>query len=168
MEKKNFLNFASKRILKYEIIAFLAIIVMLWLDEILDLPHFILGADPTPINWREALFETVIIAIIGGAISYINSLFMAQYFILKKNEIRTKVRENRLKDINKTLGVVHHNVNNLANMFQIIGIKAKKSEQIDSVLLGKLEKTIFSVKDEMTKLAELEEQAKEDTFEIEF
>jgi len=166
--KKILLYSASKRILAYEIIAFLAIILMLWLDELLDLPHFLLGAAPTPINWREALFETVIVAVIGAVISYINSLFMTQYFLLKKNEIRTKVRENRLEDIKKTLAVVHHNVNNLANIFQIIGIKVKKSETIDSALMATLEKTIFSVKDEMTKLGELEHQVREDTFEIDF
>lgn len=147
---------------------FLAIILVLWIDEVLDLPHFLLGAESTPINWREALFETLIIAVIGAVIIYINGHFMTQYFILKKNEIRTKVRENRLKDINKTLTIVHHNVNNLANMFQIISIKVEKSEKIDRTLITELEKAIFSVKDEMTKLADLEDEAKEDTFEIDF
>lgn len=73
-----------------------------------------------------------------------------------------------MDDMNKTLAVVHHNVNNLANMFQLVGIKVKKSETIDRELLGKFEKAIFSVKEEMTKLADLEKEAKEDTFEIDF
>lgn len=169
MKKKIFTDFVvSRRIIKYEILAFLSIILVLWIDEVFDLPHFLLGAEPTPINWREAIFETVVIAVIGAVISWVNGLFMNQYFILKKNEIRTRARENRLKDIRETLAVVHHNVNNLANMFQLVGIKVGKSEPIESELVAKLEKEIFSVKDEMTKLADLEAQGKEDTFEIDF
>ena len=169
MEKKIFLDFeVSKRIIKYEIIAFIVVISVLWIDEVLDIPHYLLGGQLTPINWREAVFETIIIAVIGAVISYVNLQFMTRYFLLKKNEIRTKAREKRLDDMNKTLTVVHHNVNNLANMFQLVCIKAKKSEPIDRELLGKFEKAIFSVKEEMTKLADLEKEAKEDTFEIDF
>ena len=38
---------------------------LVWLDEILDLPHLSMGAPSTPINWRESLIETVMLAIIG-------------------------------------------------------------------------------------------------------
>ena len=37
---------------------------LVWLDEVLDLPR-LLGAPHTPINWREAIIETVMIAGIG-------------------------------------------------------------------------------------------------------
>ena len=39
--------------------------ILVWLDEILDLPHLLLGAPPTPINWREALGETALVATVG-------------------------------------------------------------------------------------------------------
>ncbi|MCK4471612.1 MAG: PAS domain S-box protein, partial [Anaerolineae bacterium] len=44
---------------------FILLCILVWLDEILDLPHLLLGAPPTPINWREALGETALIATVG-------------------------------------------------------------------------------------------------------
>ncbi len=44
---------------------FILLCILVWLDEILDLPHLLLGAPPTAINWREALGETVLIATVG-------------------------------------------------------------------------------------------------------
>jgi PAS domain S-box-containing protein len=41
--------------------AIIVIISFLWLNEILDIPHHVLGAPPTPVNWREALTETVFV-----------------------------------------------------------------------------------------------------------
>lgn len=36
-----------------------------WLNEILDISHLLLGASRTPVNWHEAVVETVIIATVG-------------------------------------------------------------------------------------------------------
>jgi PAS domain S-box-containing protein len=44
---------------------FVLLYILVWLNEILDLPHLLLGAPHTPINWREAIIETVLIAIFG-------------------------------------------------------------------------------------------------------
>jgi len=44
---------------------FVLLCILVWLDEILDLPHLLLGTPPTPINWREALIETVLITAVG-------------------------------------------------------------------------------------------------------
>ena len=44
---------------------FVLICIFLWLNEILDLPHLLLGASPTAINWRELLVETIVTAIVG-------------------------------------------------------------------------------------------------------
>jgi hypothetical protein len=57
--------FLSKKVLSYQLVAFTAMIALIWLDEILDLPHFLLGSIATPVNWRESLFETLIIAPFG-------------------------------------------------------------------------------------------------------
>jgi len=44
---------------------FALLCILVWLDEILDLPHLLLGAPRTPINWREATGETALIAAAG-------------------------------------------------------------------------------------------------------
>ena len=44
---------------------FVPLCILVWLNESMDLPHLLLGAPQTPINWREAIIETVLIAGIG-------------------------------------------------------------------------------------------------------
>lgn len=69
-------------VITYESTAVLFIILAIWLDEVLDIPHFLLGAEPTPINWRESVFESIVIAIIGAAICYItNTLFKRMRYL---------------------------------------------------------------------------------------
>lgn len=45
----------------YESAALAAIVLLLWIDEILDVPHVLLGAPSTPVNWRESLFESAVV-----------------------------------------------------------------------------------------------------------
>lgn len=73
MKKKNSL---SKKIYIYELMSFLLVITFLWLNELMDLPHYLFSATATPINWQESLFETVIIAILGVFIFYITTHFL--------------------------------------------------------------------------------------------
>ena len=56
----------TRRVILYEGLAFLSIILLIWLDEILDLPHVLLGGEATPINWRESLFESIAIIILAA------------------------------------------------------------------------------------------------------
>jgi|GEM_PF-1198666 len=58
----------QKRIVIYEVIAFIFMIFIIWLNEILDIPQILLGAEATPVNWREALFESLVIIIIAVVI----------------------------------------------------------------------------------------------------
>ena len=44
---------------------FVLLCVLVWLDEIVDIPHLLLGAPRTPINWQEALLEMVLIVAAG-------------------------------------------------------------------------------------------------------
>jgi len=44
---------------------FVLLCILEWLNEILDLPHLLLGAPRTPINWHEAAIEIALIAIVG-------------------------------------------------------------------------------------------------------
>lgn len=67
---------ATRIVLVYEAIGFAAIIAIIWLDEILDLPAVILKAQPTPVNWQESLFESGIIFILGWAILHFTSRIM--------------------------------------------------------------------------------------------
>lgn len=55
----------SQRVIAYESAAFAIIILLIWLDELIDIPALLLGAQRTPVNWKESLFESVIIAILG-------------------------------------------------------------------------------------------------------
>lgn len=72
----------SKRVIVYENMAFLFIIVFIWLDEIIDLPNLLLGADATAVNWRESLFESVIIVILGATIIYFtNRIFLRMKYL---------------------------------------------------------------------------------------
>jgi len=61
-------NLLAKKIAWYETSAIVFVIALSWLDEILDIPYVLLGGPATPINWRESLFESFVIAIVGGAI----------------------------------------------------------------------------------------------------
>lgn len=58
----------SRRIIIYEAVAFIGVIVFIWLDELLDLPRLFFGAEATPVNWREALLESAVVAVVGGVI----------------------------------------------------------------------------------------------------
>ena len=60
-------EYFAKRVLVGEAVAFWAVIALLWLDEIIDIPYLILGGAATPVNWRESLFETVIVGMRLGS-----------------------------------------------------------------------------------------------------
>jgi len=61
----------SKRVTTWEAVAFTGAILVVWLNELIDTPNFLFGAERTPVNWIESIVESVLIAILGGAIIYI-------------------------------------------------------------------------------------------------
>ncbi|MGD9947082.1 MAG: hypothetical protein AB7U29_01235 [Desulfobulbus sp.] len=61
-------NLIAKKVAWYEGSAILFVIALSWFDEVLDIPHVLLGGPATPINWRESIFESIIIAIVGAFI----------------------------------------------------------------------------------------------------
>lgn len=63
-------HFFSKKIIHFEMIAFVLVIALIWLDEVFDIPYLVLGSVKTPVNWRESLFESVCIALLGAVIVY--------------------------------------------------------------------------------------------------
>jgi len=44
---------------------FVLLCILVWLNEVLDIPHLLLGAPRTPINWQEAIIETVLVLTVG-------------------------------------------------------------------------------------------------------
>ena len=54
-----------KKILLLELTGFGFVLLVLWLDEIVDLPYVLFGAPSTPINITECITETVAISILG-------------------------------------------------------------------------------------------------------
>ena len=61
MKKEQFI----RRIIGVEIIGFLCVIIIVWLDELFDLPHNVFGALPSSINYSESLFESIVIVLLG-------------------------------------------------------------------------------------------------------
>ena len=56
---------ATQKLIVVEIIGFVAVIAIVWLNELLDLPNMCFNADPTPVNLAECFIETVLITILG-------------------------------------------------------------------------------------------------------
>ena len=52
-----------------EIVGFILVLTVIWLDEIVDLPG-LLGAEPSPVNWRESLIESIMIVTLGTIVVY--------------------------------------------------------------------------------------------------
>ena len=74
--------FVSNRVIVYEIIAFASIILLIWFDEVIDIPYFLLGAEATPLNWRESLFESLGIVILGAiTVNYTNKMFQRMKYL---------------------------------------------------------------------------------------
>jgi len=64
MTKKDF----TKKILAVECAGFLIVIIVLWLDEILDIPAVLFGGQPTPINYTENMIETVLVGSLAAIV----------------------------------------------------------------------------------------------------
>lgn len=45
----------------YEALAYVLVIAIIWMDEVFDLPRFMFNAPGTPINWKESLFESILV-----------------------------------------------------------------------------------------------------------
>jgi len=61
-------NLLAKKVAWLEAAAIIFVVALIWFDEILDIPHVLLGGAATPINWRESIFESLVIAIFGTTV----------------------------------------------------------------------------------------------------
>lgn len=55
----------SKYVIKHMLLSFIMVIVIIWLNEIIDVPYLFFGADITPVNWKESVFESASIIILA-------------------------------------------------------------------------------------------------------
>ena len=59
-----------QKIVVIEIIIFILVIAFLWVEEIFDLPYLLLNAEPTPVNYKECMMETVVFILIFGLLIF--------------------------------------------------------------------------------------------------
>lgn len=76
-------HFILRRVITCEAIAFTGISLLIWLDELLDLPHWLMWAEATPVNWQESLIESLLVAIIGGVIIFYTCRLFRQMKVLE-------------------------------------------------------------------------------------
>jgi hypothetical protein len=55
----------KKKILVYEAMGFCILIVLIWINEIADIPYLLFKAQKTPVNFTESIAETVIVLILA-------------------------------------------------------------------------------------------------------
>ncbi len=60
----------ERQVITYQLAAFMLIIALIWFDEFADIPHYLFGAEATPVNWKESLTETLLIIPIASIIIY--------------------------------------------------------------------------------------------------
>lgn len=93
-KKKQFV----KRIIGVEIIGFLSAILIIWIDELVDLPHIIFGTLATPVNYPESIFESAAIFLLAVIIIYLTHTILKRLTYLEGilpvcsfcNKIRSK------------------------------------------------------------------------------
>ena len=68
----------TKRVLACEALGFCAIIVLLWVNELLDLPHVMFHTGPTPINWAECLVESIAVAFLAFLVLLWSDMLLAK------------------------------------------------------------------------------------------
>ncbi len=83
-----------KLIRVFELSGFFLVIVVIWLDEIPDLPHLLFGAPATPVNWIESIFETAVVALLAVFVVSITGLLLGRILggILTVCEFCKKIR----------------------------------------------------------------------------
>ncbi|SPD75118.1 conserved hypothetical protein [uncultured Desulfobacterium sp.] len=55
----------TKMLIVYDSIGFGAAMLAIWLDEIIDIPSLLFGAEATPINITEAIIESMMVLFLG-------------------------------------------------------------------------------------------------------
>lgn len=101
---------------------------VIWVDELFDIPFLLFGAQPTPVNWHEAIFESLLILCVGAlAITYNRKT------LLKINKIAKVIPVcatcNRIYDDDEFWNILKEGANQYS-----------KSHFVDGICLDCLEK----------------------------
>ncbi|MFH1091729.1 MAG: PAS domain-containing protein [Pseudomonadota bacterium] len=68
------------------------LLILVWLNEILDLPHHLMGAPDTPVNWRESLLESIVVLALG-----LITLFELRHDLLRARRAEAALRQSEEK-----------------------------------------------------------------------
>ena len=49
-------------------IGFSLVVIAIWINEMMDLPHHLFGSPVTPFNWHEAAFESAFVGLLGALV----------------------------------------------------------------------------------------------------
>ena len=71
------------RVLLYETLGFLAIIILSWLDELIGLPYLLFGGAPHHPDFRESAMETVAVLFIATPILLLSRRLVSRLFYLE-------------------------------------------------------------------------------------
>ena len=77
--------------------SFAAVVGLLWMDELLDLPHKVLGTRATPVNWGESITESIVISVLGLFVVIWSGVLLA----------RIAQRDRKLADQNTELATIN-------------------------------------------------------------
>lgn len=55
----------AKRVAWWQAIGIFFMAMVTWVTEIFDVPYVLMGGPSTPINWRESIFESLAITLVG-------------------------------------------------------------------------------------------------------
>lgn len=58
----------TQRVLGYELAGHGLIILLIWFNELLDIPWLFLGAEKTPVNWRESILESLLVGVVAAVV----------------------------------------------------------------------------------------------------
>ncbi|MGE0229074.1 MAG: hypothetical protein AB7U23_11265 [Dehalococcoidia bacterium] len=62
------MKYSSRRILVYEALGFGIVLLLLWADEVFDLPHMMFGSGATPTNVGEVVLESSIVFLLATVV----------------------------------------------------------------------------------------------------
>lgn len=68
----------SASVIVIEAVAFAVIALMVWIDELIDIPHLFLGARATPVNWQESIFESASILLVAAVVFTVTGQLFAR------------------------------------------------------------------------------------------
>jgi len=68
----------TRKVVVCEALGFLAVIVLLWVNELFDLPNLLFRTGPTPINWAECILESAAVAFLAFLVLVWSQLFLGR------------------------------------------------------------------------------------------